>query len=140
MRVALYERVSARDKDRNPENQLQLLRREAERADDTIMKEYVDEASRKQFEELMRDASMAWAASYRNERHSEKVHLGQARKRARVEAAGEQYQHGRRPLGSAMILQIQHLANQGLSRRQIAASAGVSVGTVQNYLKAAFTH
>ena len=54
MRVALYARVSTRDKDQNPENQLLLLRREAERAGDTIIKEYIDEesggkASRKQF-------------------------------------------------------------------------------------------
>ena len=54
MRVVLCARVSTRDKDQNPENQLLLLRREAERAGDTIIKEYIDEesggkASRKQF-------------------------------------------------------------------------------------------
>jgi DNA invertase Pin-like site-specific DNA recombinase len=38
MRVALYARVSTSDKDQNPENQLVLLRREAERAGDTICK------------------------------------------------------------------------------------------------------
>ena len=54
IRVALYIRVSTRDEDQNSENQLVLLRREAERAGDTIIKEYIDEesggkASRKQF-------------------------------------------------------------------------------------------
>jgi DNA invertase Pin-like site-specific DNA recombinase len=43
MRVALYAWISTRDKDQNPENQLVLLRREAERAGDTIIKEYIDE-------------------------------------------------------------------------------------------------
>ena len=61
MRVALYARVSTADKDQNTENQLVLLRREAEWAGDTIIKEYVDEKSggssnRKAFQELMRDA------------------------------------------------------------------------------------
>lgn len=64
MRVALYARVSTRDKDQNPENQLVLLRREAEHAGDSIIsniKEYIDEesvgkASRKQFQQLMQDA------------------------------------------------------------------------------------
>lgn len=60
MTVVLYARVSTRDKDHNPENQLILLRRETERAGDTITKEYVDEesggkASRKQFKQLMKD-------------------------------------------------------------------------------------
>ena len=36
MRVALHACVSTSDKDQNPENQLVLLRREAERAGDTI--------------------------------------------------------------------------------------------------------
>jgi DNA invertase Pin-like site-specific DNA recombinase len=61
MRVALYARVSTRDKDQNPENQLVLLRREAERAGDSVIKEYIDEesggkATRKQFQQMMRDA------------------------------------------------------------------------------------
>ena len=61
MRVALYARVSTRDKDQNPENQLLLLRREVERAGETIIQEYIDEesggkANRKQFQQLMRDA------------------------------------------------------------------------------------
>ena len=196
--VALYARVSTRDKDQNPENQLVLLRREAERAGDTIIKEYIDEESggkamRKQFQMLMRDAEkrqfdlvrvfaldrfssegieavfehtarldqcgvafwsycepmlnttgpmaglykaiIAWAAGYRNQRHSENVRLGQARKRAQVEAAGEQYQHGRRPLGGEMAIRVRELNSQGLSRRKIAEVVGVSVGTVQNYLK-----
>lgn len=198
MRVALYARVSTRDKDQNPENQLVLLRREAERAGDTITKEYIDEesggkASRKQFQQLMKDASkrqfdlvrvfaldrfssqgieavfeytaaldqcgvafwsycepmlnttgpmaalykaiIAWAAGYRNQRHSENVRLGQARKRAQMEAAGEQYQHGRRPIDDATKVIVRDLASQGLSRRKIAHVAGVSVGTVQNFLK-----
>ena len=197
MRVALYARVSTRDKDQNPENQLVLLRREAERAGDTILKEYVDEesggkASRKQFQQLMRDAErrqfdlvrvfaldrfssegieavfehtarleqcgvcfwsycepmlnttgpmaalykaiVAWAAGYRNQRHSENVRLGQARKRAQVEATGQAYQHGRRPTDPAVVARVRALAAQGLSRRQIATTTGVSVGTVQHYL------
>ena len=61
MKVALYARVSTSDKDQNPENQMVLLRREAERAGDTIYKEYVDEKSggssnRKAFQEMMKDA------------------------------------------------------------------------------------
>lgn len=154
MRVALYARVSTSDKDQNPENQLLLLRREAERAGDIIVKEYVDESSgstdkRPAFQQLLRDAQrrrfdlvrvfaldrfsrqgieavfahlstlsqcgvqfwsyseplmnslgsmtplftavFAWAANYNNQRHSENVRLGQARKRAQVEAAGEEY-------------------------------------------------
>jgi DNA invertase Pin-like site-specific DNA recombinase len=200
MRVALYARVSTRDKDQNPENQLVLLRREAERAGDTVIKEYIDEesggkASRKQFQQLMKDAGkrqfdlvrvfaldrfssqgieavfeytaaldqcgvafwsycepmlnttgpmaalykaiIAWAAGYRNERHSENVRLGQARKRAQVEAAGEQYQHGRRPLGEEVATRVRELADQGLSQRKIAAEVGVSVGKVNSYLKTA---
>lgn len=198
MRVALYARVSTRDKDQNPDNQLVLLRREAARAGDTIVQEYIDEesggkATRKQFQQLMRDAEkrrfdlvrvfaldrfssqgieavfeytaaldqcgvafwsycepmlnttgpmaalykaiIAWAAGYRNERHSENVRLGQARKRAQVEASGEQYRHGRRPTDAGVVARVRELAAQGLSRRQIAAAAGVSVGTVQNYLR-----
>ena len=197
MRVALYARVSTSDKDQDPANQLVLLRREAERAGDTISQEYVDEepggrASRRQFQQLMCDAEkrqfelvrmfaldrfsskgieavfehtarldqcgvafwsycepmlsttgpmaasykaiIAWAAGYRNQRHSESVRLGQARKRAQVEAAGQTYRHGRRPTDPAVVARVQALAQQGLSRRQIAAAAGVSVGTVQHYL------
>lgn len=197
MRVALYARVSTRDKDQNPENQLVLLRRETERAGDTIVKEYIDEesggkASRKQFQQLMKDAEkrkfdlvrvfaldrfssegieavfehtlrldqcgvtfwsycepmlnttgpmaglykaiIAWAANYRNQRHSENVRLGQARKRAQVEATGEQYQHGRKPITDDVVAKVRELASQGLSRRKIAAATGVSLGTVQNYL------
>jgi len=200
MRVALYACVSTRDKDQNPENQLELLRREAERAGDTVIKEYIDQesggkASRKQFQQLMRDAEkrkfdlvrvfaldrfssegieavfdhtarldqcgvafwsycepmlnttgpmaalykaiIAWAAGYRNQRHSENVRLGQARKRAQVEAAGEQYQHGRRPLGDNVATRVRELAAQGLSQRKIATEVGVSVGKVNSYLKAA---
>jgi DNA invertase Pin-like site-specific DNA recombinase len=198
MRVAIYARVSTRDKDQNPENQLVLLRREAEHDGDTIIKEYIDEesggkASRKQFQQLMRDAEkrkfdlvrvfaldrfssegieavfehtarldqcgvafwsycepmlnttgpmaalykaiIAWAAGYRNQRHSENVRLGQARKKAQIEATGEKYQHGRRPTDIDVVTQVRELASQGLSRRKIAATTGVSVGTVQNYLK-----
>lgn len=138
MRVALYARVSTSDKDQNSENQLLLLRREAERAGDTIIKEYADEesggkATRRQFQQLLADARkrrfdlvrvtaldlssegieavfghlatldqcnvsfwsyhepllnttgpmrdlyraiIAWAAAYRNQRHSENVRLG----------------------------------------------------------------
>lgn len=197
MRVALYARVSTRDKDQNPENQLVLLRREAERAGDSIIKEYIDvesggKASRKYFQQLMRDAEkrqfdlvrvfaldrfssegieavfehtvrldqcgvafwsycepmlnttgpmaalykaiITWAAGYRNQRHSENVRLGQARKRAQVEAAGEQYKHGRRPLGEDIAIRARELAGQGLSQRKIAKQLQVSVGTVNNYL------
>jgi len=45
MRVALYARVSTTDKDQDPENQRQVLRREAERVGDVVYKEYVDEDS-----------------------------------------------------------------------------------------------
>lgn len=198
MRVALYARVSTADKDQNTENQLVLLRREAERAGDTIYKEYVDEESggtskRKAFQELMRDAGkrrfdlvrvfaldrfssegiekvfehtatleqagvmfwshcepqlnttgpmaslfkaiIAWAAGYRNQRHSENVRLGQARKRAEVEAAGQEYQHGRRSTDAAVVARVQELATAGMSQRKIAAELGVSVGTVNNYLR-----
>lgn len=196
MRVALYARVSTRDKDQNPENQLVLLRREAERAGDTIIHEYVDEESggkstRKQFQLLMKDAGkrrfelvrvfaldrfssegveavfehtatldqcgvafwsycepllnttgpmaalykaiIAWAAGYRNQRHSENVRLGQARKRAQVEAAGQTYAHGRQPIAEELRERIQQLAAEGLSDRKIAAAVGKSVGTVNKY-------
>lgn len=61
MRVALYARVSTADKDQNPENQLVLLRREAQRTGDTIIKEYVDEksgsnANRPGFQQMLLDA------------------------------------------------------------------------------------
>ncbi|UOR06754.1 recombinase family protein [Hymenobacter aerilatus] len=61
MRVALYARVSTGDKDQDPENQLIVLRREAQRAGDIIYKEYIDQesgrkSSRKAFLEMMRDA------------------------------------------------------------------------------------
>ena len=82
-------------------------------------------------------AIIAWAAGYRNQRHSENVRLGQARKRAEVEAAGGTYRHGRLPTEQAVVAQVRALATQGLSRRQIALQVGVSVGTVQNYLEPA---
>ncbi|MBO2011340.1 recombinase family protein [Hymenobacter negativus] len=182
MRVALYARVSTADKDQNPENQLVLLRREAERAGDTIIKEYVDEKSggssnRKAFQELMRDAGkrrfdlvrvfaldrfssegiekvfehtaaleqagvqfwsycepqlnttgpvaslfkaiISWAADYRNQRHSENVRLGQARKRAEVAAAGEEYQHGCRPTDVDIVAKVKRLGAEALSQRKI---------------------
>ena len=58
---ALYARVSTTDKDQDPENQLLVLRREAERAGDVVVKEYVDEdsgrtSSRKAFQQLLADA------------------------------------------------------------------------------------
>jgi DNA invertase Pin-like site-specific DNA recombinase len=197
MRVALYAQVSTADKDQNPENQLVLLRREAERAGDTVVKEYVDEKSggsskRKAFQELMRDAGkrrfdlvrvfaldcfssegiekvfehtaaleqagvsfwsycepalnttgpmaslfksiIAWAAGYRNQRHSENVRLGQARKRAEVAAAGEEYVHGRRPTDVDVVAEVKRLGAEGLSQRKIADATGVSVGTVNKYL------
>ena len=200
MRVALYARVSTRDKDQNPENQLILLRREAERAGDTIAKEYIDEESggtekRPAFQAMLRDAEkrrfdlvrvfaldrfsrqgieavfshlshlqqcgvqfwsyseplmnsmgtmtplftavFAWAAAYNNQRHSENVRLGHARKRAEVEASGEQYRHGRRPVEEEVTTKVRELAAQGLSQRKIAAELDVSVGTVNKYLKAA---
>ena len=198
MRVALYARVSTADKDQNTENQLILLRREAERAGDTIIKEYVDESSgsnanRKGFQEMLKDAGkrrfdlvrvfaldrfsregieavfahlaqlsqcgvqfwsysepmmnslgtmtplftsiFAWAANYNNQRHSENVKLGQARKRAEVAAAGEAYQHGRRPTDEGVVAEVKRLGADGLSVRKISAATGVSVGTVQKYLK-----
>ena len=197
MRVALYARVSTSDKDQNPENQLLLLRREAKRAGDTIVQEYVDEESggtskRWAFQQLMADAGkrrfdlvrvfaldrfssegiekvfehtavleqagvlfwsycepalnttgpmatlfkaiIAWAAGYRNQRHSENVRLGQTRKRAQVEAAGEQYQHGRRPIDVDVVAEVRRLKGEGLSLRKIAEATGVSVGAVHKYL------
>lgn len=199
MRVALYARVSTSEKDQNPENQLVLLRREAERAGDTIYKEYVDEKSggsskRKAFLEMMNDAGkrrfdlvrvfaldrfssegiekvfehtaaleqsgvqfwsyceptlnttgpmaslmksiLAWAAGYRNQRHSENVRLGQARRRAEAVAAGQEYVHGRRATKDDVVAEVKRLGAEGLSRRKIADSTGVSVGTVQKYLTA----
>jgi DNA invertase Pin-like site-specific DNA recombinase len=199
MRVALYARVSTSDKDQNPENQLVLLRREAERAGDTIIKEYVDEKSggssnRKAFQEMMKDAGkrrfdlvrvfaldrfssegiekvfehtaaleqagvsfwsyceptlnttgpmaslfkaiISWAAGYRNQRHSENVRLGQARKRAQVEAAGEEYVHGRRPTNDAVVQEVKRLGGEGYSQRKISEALKISVGTVNRYLKA----
>jgi DNA invertase Pin-like site-specific DNA recombinase len=199
MRVALYARVSTSDKDQNPENQLVLLRREAERAGDTIIKEYVDEKSggssnRKAFQEMMKDAGkrrfdlvrvfaldrfssegiekvfehtaaleqagvqfwsycepalnttgpmaslfisiIAWAAGYRNQRHSENVRLGQARKRAEAAAAGEDYVHGRRSTGADVVAEVKRLAAEGMSQRKISTATGVSVGTVNKYLAA----
>ena len=198
MRVALYARVSTADKDQNTENQLTLLRREAERAGDTIIKEYVDESSggnanRKGFQEMLKDAGkrrfdlvrvfaldrfsregieavfahlaqlsqcgvqfwsysepmmnslgtmtplftsiFAWAANYNNQRHSENVKLGQARKRAEVAAAGEAYQHGRRPTDEGVVAEVKRLGAEGFSVRKISVATGVSVGTVQKYLK-----
>ena len=197
MRVAIYARVLTADKDQNPENQLVLLRREAERAGDTIIREYVDEKSggssnRKAFQEMMKDVGkrrfdlvrvfaldrfssegiekvfehtaaleqagvafwshcepalnttgpmaslfksiIAWAAGYRNQRHSENVRLGQARKRAQVAAAGEEYVHGRRATNADVVAEVKRLGTEGLSRRKIADATGVSVGTVQKYL------
>jgi DNA invertase Pin-like site-specific DNA recombinase len=181
MRVALYARVSTSDKDQNPENQLVLLRREAERAGDTIYKEYVDEKSggssnRKAFQEMMKDAGkrrfdlvrvfaldrfssegiekvfehtaaleqssvqfwsyceptlnttgpmvslmksiLAWAAGYRNQRHSENVRLGQARKRAEAAVAVKEYVHGRRPTSDAIVAEIKRLGADGISQRR----------------------
>lgn len=45
MRVALYARVSTRDKDQNPETQLYALRQYAERREWEISREYMDTAS-----------------------------------------------------------------------------------------------
>jgi len=44
MNLAIYARVSTRDKDQNPENQLLALRKEAERLECGAVKEYVDSA------------------------------------------------------------------------------------------------
>ncbi|UOQ66795.1 recombinase family protein [Hymenobacter volaticus] len=62
MRVALYARMSTADKDQDPENQLIILRREAERAGDVVYKEYLDKdsgrkSSRKAFQMMLADAS-----------------------------------------------------------------------------------
>lgn len=197
MRTVPHARVSTSDKDQNPENQLVLLRREAEHAGDTIIREYVDEKSggisnRKAFQEMMKDAGrrrfglvrvfaldrfsgegiekvfehtasleqagvsfwsyceptlnttdpmaslmksiLAWAAGYRNQRHSKNVRLGQARKRAEVAAAGEEYVHGRRATAGDVVAEVKRLGAEGLSRRKIAEATGVSVGTVHKYI------
>ena len=63
MKVALYARVSTRDKDQNPETQLLALRRHAETQEWEIYREYVDEASaldlrgRTSWRELLKDAA-----------------------------------------------------------------------------------
>ena len=63
MKVALYARVSTRDKDQNPETQLLALRRHAETQEWEIYREYVDEASaldlrgRPSWRELLKDAA-----------------------------------------------------------------------------------
>jgi DNA invertase Pin-like site-specific DNA recombinase len=80
-------------------------------------------------------AIIAWAAGYRNQRHSENVRLGQARKRAQVEGTGEQYHHGRRPIDESIIAKVRQLAAQGLSQRKIAFELSISVGTVNTYVK-----
>lgn len=64
MKVALYARVSTRDKEQNPEVQLANLRKYCEREGLEIVKEYVDKASavdfpgRKAWTQLMKDASL----------------------------------------------------------------------------------
>ncbi|MGI4833003.1 MAG: hypothetical protein ACRYFK_06025 [Janthinobacterium lividum] len=78
-------------------------------------------------------AVIAGAAGYRNQRHSENVRLGRARQRTQVEAAGEQYQHGR-PTDLAVVTRVCELTGPGPGRRHIAAATGVAVGTVQHYL------
>jgi DNA invertase Pin-like site-specific DNA recombinase len=45
MRVALYARVSTRDKEQNPETQLYALRQYAERREWEVVKIYIDQAS-----------------------------------------------------------------------------------------------
>lgn len=180
MRVAIYARVPTADKDQNPENQLMLLRREAQRAGDTIIKEYVNEKSAVtpiglassrccsmpasgastwcassqpvrrgvQFwsysEPTMNNLGpmsglftsiFAGAANYNNQRHSQSVRLGQARKRAEVAAAREENQYGRRPIDVDVVAEVKRLGANGLSIRKISNATGVSVGTVQKYLK-----
>lgn len=80
---------------------------------------------------------IAWAAGYRNQRHSENVRLGQARKRTEVKARGGEYVHGRRAINVAVVTEVMRLGVVGLSIRKIAIATGVSVGTVQKYLKQA---
>lgn len=136
MRVALCARVSTRDKDQNPENQLVLLRREAERTGSSEGSEAVFEHTARpdqcgvafrSYCEPMRNttgpmaalykAIIAWAAGYRNQRHRENVRLGQARKRVQVEAGGGTHRHGRQPTAGTLVAQVRALAAQGLSRR-----------------------
>jgi DNA invertase Pin-like site-specific DNA recombinase len=76
----------------------------------------------------------AWAANYNNQRHSENVKLGQARKRAEAIAAGEEYVHGRRPTDINAVAEVKRLGADGLSQRKIAAATGLSLGTVNKYL------
>jgi DNA invertase Pin-like site-specific DNA recombinase len=66
------------------------------------------------------NAIIAWATDYHNQRHSKNVRLGQARKRAQVEAAGEQYKHGRRSTDADVVSQVRELAAQGLNQRIVA--------------------
>ena len=62
--------------------------------------------------------------------------LGQARKRAEVAAAGQEYMHGRRPTNTGVVAEVKRLGDEGLSQRKIAAATGLSLGTVNKYLAA----
>ena len=77
----------------------------------------------------------AGAANYNNQRHSQSVRLGQVRKRAEVAAAREENQYGRRPIDVDVVAEVKRLGANGLSVRKISNATGVSVGTVQKYLK-----
>ena len=63
------------------------------------------------------------------------MQLGQARKRAEVAAAREENQYGRRPIDVDVVAEVKRLGANGLSIRKISNATGVSVGTVQKYLK-----
>lgn len=54
MKVALYARVSTRDRDQNPETQLFALREYADRHEMEIVGEYIDEASAGDFRRRVR--------------------------------------------------------------------------------------
>ncbi|MEW6069012.1 MAG: recombinase family protein [Candidatus Thermoplasmatota archaeon] len=63
IKVALYARVSTKDKDQNPETQLLKLREYCKRSNYEIYKEYVDKVSgarrsRPEFDKLMNDARL----------------------------------------------------------------------------------
>jgi hypothetical protein len=49
-------------------------------------------------------ALSAWAAGHRKKRPRDNVRVGQARKRAQVEASGAQYRPGRRPTEAGVVL------------------------------------
>lgn len=55
------------------------------------------------------------------QRHSENARLGQARKRAEAEVAGETYVHSRRTTNDDVVAEVKHLGIEG----KIAFATGI---------------